>query len=103
MASLLRLAAVALALAQSISADRVPPTARVLNGTVVGKHVASYDQDLFLGIPFAQPPVGPLRFENPHSLNSTFGNLNATEYSASCVGYGVSDTNIWATLEMGPS
>ena len=67
---------------------------RSQNGTLVGKHVASYDQDLFLGVPFAQPPVGPLRFENPQSLNSTFGTFEATEYSDACVGYGVSRLNI---------
>ena len=65
------------------------PTATVKNGTYEGKYVASYDQDLFLGIPFAQPPVGELRFQNPQSLNSTFGTRNATEYADSCVGYGV--------------
>ena len=65
------------------------PTATVKNGTYEGKYVASYDQDLFLGIPFAQPPVGELRFQNPRSLNSTFGTRNATEYADSCVGYGV--------------
>ncbi|GMF73061.1 unnamed protein product [Aspergillus oryzae] len=67
----------------------LPPTATVKNGTYEGKYVALYDQDLFLGIPFAQPPVGELRFQNPQSLNSTFGTRNATEYADSCVGYGV--------------
>ncbi|KAE8139819.1 Alpha/Beta hydrolase protein [Aspergillus pseudotamarii] len=67
------------------------PTATVKNGTYEGKYVASYGQDLFLGIPFAQPPVGELRFQNPQSLNSTFGTRKATEYADSCVGYGNSD------------
>ncbi|GMG13718.1 unnamed protein product [Aspergillus oryzae] len=65
----------------------LPPTATVKNGTYEGKYVALYDQDLFLGIPFAQPPVGELRFQNPQSLNSTFGTRNATEYADSCVAW----------------
>ncbi|KAK4234233.1 Alpha/Beta hydrolase protein [Achaetomium macrosporum] len=65
-----------------------PPTATLKNGTYEGIHVASYNQDLFLGIPYAQPPVGDLRFRNPQSLNTTFGLKNATEYAASCYGYG---------------
>jgi carboxylesterase family protein len=91
MASLLVTAMVALLLAQGISAadSRPSPIVRVANGTLIGKHVASYNQDLFLGVPFAQPPVGPLRFENPQSLNTTFGARNATEYPPACVGYGV--------------
>lgn len=91
MKSLLRLAVTAFLLAQGISANdaRLPSTVRVANGTLVGKYVASYDQDLFLGVPFAQPPVGPLRFENPQSLNTTFDALNTTEYAPACVGYGV--------------
>ncbi|ETS85379.1 hypothetical protein PFICI_03404 [Pestalotiopsis fici W106-1] len=65
------------------------PQVVVQQGTYQGKYVAGYDQDLFLGIPYAQPPVGDLRFQNPQPLNATFdGVQNATEYADSCVGYG---------------
>lgn len=65
------------------------PTATVKNGTVVGTHSSAYNQDFFLGIPYAQPPLGVLRFTNPQSLNSSFaGSLSATQYSPDCVGYG---------------
>ncbi|KAM0322912.1 hypothetical protein ACHAPQ_008885 [Fusarium lateritium] len=81
-----------LATAVALLADRVlskqAPTVQVKNGTLEGKYVAGYDQDLFLGVPFAQPPVGQLRFQNPQSLNETFKTKKVTEYADSCVGYG---------------
>ncbi|PVH74427.1 putative extracellular lipase [Cadophora sp. DSE1049] len=61
---------------------------RVRNGTIVGKHVDYYQQDQFLGIPFAQPPIGDLRFNLPQSINQTWESpLNATEYGPMCIQY----------------
>jgi carboxylesterase type B len=57
-------------------------TAHTLNGTLVGKHNAHYNQDEFLGIPYAQPPLGDLRFRSPVSLNETWdGPRGAIDYS----------------------
>ena len=54
------------------------------------KILSSYNQDVFLGVPFAQPPVNELRFRVPQSLNSTFNStISATSYAPECVGYGV--------------
>ncbi|KAL1964878.1 hypothetical protein VTN77DRAFT_6231 [Rasamsonia byssochlamydoides] len=65
------------------------PTVTVLNGTYVGRYLPGWDQDAFLGIPFAQPPVGPLRFRWPQSLNTFWSGVrNATEYGYSCYQYG---------------
>ena len=68
-----------------------PPNATTLNGTYAGVYNVEYHQDFFLGVPYAQPPLGELRFANPRSLNASFeGTRNASEYSAECVGYDVS-------------
>ena len=67
------------------------PRVTLKNGTYEGLYSAQLKQDIFLGIPYAQPPVGDLRFRNPKSLQSKFGGVKkAVAYAASCVGYGVS-------------
>ncbi|CAE6454104.1 unnamed protein product [Rhizoctonia solani] len=70
-----------------------PPPAAATNPIIhgasglsyIGLHNATADQDYFLGIPFAQPPVGPLRFKPP--VPWAPGNkfvVNATLDGASC-------------------
>ncbi|KAJ5793531.1 Carboxylesterase type B [Penicillium paradoxum] len=72
----------------------LPPTVTVRNGTYTGVHNPTYDQDFFLGIPYAQQPVGDLRFTVPHSLNASWEDArDATRYSDICVGYGTD--SIW--------
>lgn len=74
------------------------PTVKVLNGTYSGVHNPKYNQDYFLGIPFAQPPVGDLRYSQAQPLNATFSETrNATEYGPQCIGYG-SDTWILGNI-----
>ncbi|KAF3019399.1 hypothetical protein E8E14_012415 [Neopestalotiopsis sp. 37M] len=75
------------------------PSASTKNGTYLGKTNVHYNQDEFLGIPYAQPPVGDLRFRGPASLNEFWSEeRNATEYSPICVGYG-SDSNYYESSE----
>lgn len=77
-------------LSQLSQTNRPLPTVKVLNGTYTGLHSSTYNEDFFLGIPYAQPPVNNLRFTVPQSLNSTFNEPRAaTAYSPECVGYGV--------------
>jgi carboxylesterase type B len=63
-------------------------TVTIKNGTVGGRYVESYKQDQFLGIPYAQPPLGHLRFSLPQPINKTWnGTLDATEYGPMCSQY----------------
>jgi hypothetical protein len=79
-----------------VSDSQNAPTVTLPNGSYFGIHSSHYQQDFFLGIPFAQPPVGDLRLRLPASLNTSWtGAKNATEYSPACFGYG-EDTQIGA-------
>ncbi|KAM5345810.1 hypothetical protein ACJ41O_011671 [Fusarium nematophilum] len=61
---------------------------QVRNGTYQGRFLKEYQQDVFLGVAFAQPPVGDLRFRNPEPLNSTWtGVRSAAEYAGDCPAY----------------
>lgn len=68
------------------------PTVQLANGTYKGKHSKEFNHDLFLGMPYAQPPVGSLRFSSPKALDEAWKKpRNATEFGWMCIGYG-SDT-----------
>lgn len=74
-------------------AETESPAAHVANGTYLGVRNEQYSQDFFLGIPYAQPPTGALRFAAPQALTEAFDEpRTATEYSLMCIGYG-SDTS----------
>jgi carboxylesterase type B len=63
----------------------------ITNGTVTGTNDAVNNVQRFLGIPYAQPPVGNLRLQQSIPLNSSFGTLNATTFGPAC--YGKSNPN----------
>lgn len=65
------------------------PTVTLKNGSYYGVYSPNYNQDFFLGIPFAQPPLGDLRLRQPQSINTTWSETrNATNYQPECIGYG---------------
>ncbi|EPS37896.1 hypothetical protein H072_8517 [Dactylellina haptotyla CBS 200.50] len=64
------------------------PSVSIKNGTVQGVHDYVWDQDYFLSIPYARPPVGSLRFRPPQYINHKLGNINAKQYKYHCFGYG---------------
>lgn len=70
------------------------PTVTIKNGSYYGVYQSTYDPDLFLGMPYAQPPVNSLRFRNPEPLNTTWTDVkNVTEYSPECS----ATSGCWAT------
>ncbi|KAH8917912.1 alpha/beta-hydrolase [Atractiella rhizophila] len=60
------------------------PTVEVKQGTIVGVDLPNFDQEIFLGIPYAQPPLGDLRLRKPQAYNSTYDNFDASKYSPLC-------------------
>lgn len=69
-----------------------PPIVQIQNGSIQGDYLPTYNQDVFLGIPFAQPPLGPLRFLPPQTYNSTWdGTKVFNQYSDSCIADGATD------------
>ncbi|XP_019741631.1 acetylcholinesterase-like [Hippocampus comes] len=62
------------------------------NGKVQGKQLSVLGGNIraFLGIPFAKPPLGKLRFRDPEPAERWEGVLDATNYANSC--YQIPDT-----------
>lgn len=76
----------ALALAGSGSADPYPgahPVVRTASGLLEG--TAHPQVTEFLGIPYAKPPVGGLRWKAPQPVKPWSGVRNATSFGGSCV------------------
>ncbi|KAF7624908.1 Alpha/Beta hydrolase protein [Aspergillus flavus] len=66
-----------------------PPLARVRNGTYIGRHLDKFNQDVFLGMPYAQPPIGQNRFHPPRPIVNVWEHpRSAHEYGPHCIGYG---------------
>ena len=63
--------------------DRAAKASVILpQGTIVGS--SAFEVDSFGGIPFAEPPVGPLRLKPPQKLNSSQGVFHALGPGPSC-------------------
>ena len=79
----------ALRLARADNADvQRSPVVQTESGAIVGKtetlpHGKSVHE--YLGIPYAEPPVGELRFATPKPVKPWPGVKQVTEFGASCV------------------
>lgn len=75
------LASVGAARAQDVCAEPVKTT----EGRVAGHTARNSGACAFLGIPYAAPPVGDLRFKAPAPLPAREGTLNAAEFGPACM------------------
>jgi carboxylesterase type B len=68
---------------------RAAPSATIPAGTVLGT-TCSNGASAFLSIPFAEKPVGDLRWASPQAYNETFpaNGLNATTKGLLCIQFG---------------
>lgn len=71
------------------SYNQIPPRVQIKNGTLQGIHLSEFKEDLFLGIPFASPPIGERRLRRPVPYQKAWNGIrDATERGVSCPGYG---------------
>ncbi|KAK3682947.1 Alpha/Beta hydrolase protein [Podospora appendiculata] len=76
------------------------PLAIVRNGTYAGVYSPTYNQDFFLGIPYAQDTTGPNRFRVPQALNTTWtGTKPAKQYGHACPDDTPEDDALWGMSE----
>ncbi len=68
--------------AQALAIDRAGPTVMIDSGSVTG--VARGGQRHFLGIPFAAPPIGPLRWRPPQPVARRTRPFRADRFGTIC-------------------
>ncbi len=70
--------------AAGIAPAGTDPVVHVTGGRVQGRSLGAAGGAVFQGIPFAQPPVGELRWREPQPVRSWSGIRDATRYGAPC-------------------
>ncbi|CAJ2508478.1 Uu.00g135040.m01.CDS01 [Anthostomella pinea] len=79
------------------------PAVQLVNGTVIGTaDEATPDVRQFLGIPYAKPPVGSLRFMPPEPADAfPGGELAAKVFPPSCMQYLTNNASVWTRENLG--
>jgi len=67
----------------SAPSDPASPRVRVEQGVLIG--AAADGVESFRGVPYATPPVGPLRWRRPQPPATWTGERSATDYGAICI------------------
>ena len=80
----LAFAGLALGLSTPVHADSL--TVKTQQGKVHGKTINDGKVKAFLGLPYAAPPVGDLRWKAPEPAAKWKGVRDATSYGAHCYG-----------------
>ena len=70
-----------------MAADASQPKAKTAQGEVAGKWILGGSQKAFLGLPYAAPPTGRLRWRSPQPPASGMGMRDATKYAGRCEQY----------------
>ena len=61
----------------------VPTSSGLLHGKYIAK--SKFEVLQFLGIPYAQPPVGTLRFQKPKTISTPEIQRDASKFAPTCV------------------
>ncbi|WP_284331750.1 carboxylesterase/lipase family protein [Dyella flagellata] len=75
----------AIALATSATASDSPPVATIATGKLSGVHDSKTGLNEFKGIPYAAPPVGPLRWKPPQPVTAWAGTRQAEQFGPRCM------------------
>ncbi|KAH7890870.1 Alpha/Beta hydrolase protein [Phlebopus sp. FC_14] len=81
--SMLLLSLLGAASARPMTTRGSSPVVTLDSATFTG--VSSNETNKFLGIPYAQPPVGELRFQVTQSVSAYTGSYSATKYGPACI------------------
>ncbi|HIE88833.1 MAG TPA: hypothetical protein EYP91_18745, partial [Gammaproteobacteria bacterium] len=87
-----------------LSACDNAPLVGVDGETLAGKYVEDGKVAAFLGVPFAEAPIGDLRWRTPQPLSNTVAEREVTEFAPACMqSMRILDWYRWMAVEMGGS
>lgn len=85
----------------ALNAAGPQPTAKTAQGEVAGKWILDGTQKAFLGLPYAAPPVGQLRWRPPQAPAPWKGMRDATKFAGRCEQWHI--WNDYIFLDPGPT